>query len=218
MNQILNYVSSNVVEKKSNGLFLKIIFLASLIILSFSLIFLFLYVYTLNFKDKATTGIAETFSLSRMYENNSNYAVSSVSTESKVEDNSSPFIIGIIKINKLKLDYPIISDVSDDLLKVAPCRFAGPMPNEVGNLCIAGHNYIDNTFFARISSLQIDDVISIYGFYGDCVDYSVFDKYEVDSSDFSCTSQDTNSMRIITLMTCNSLKGTRIIIQAREKI
>ena len=36
---------------------------------------------------------------------------------------------------------------SDDLLDVSVCRFAGPMPNEIGNLCIAGHNYVNNNFF-----------------------------------------------------------------------
>ena len=40
----------------------------------------------------------------------------------------------ILKIDKIKLDYPILSEVSEDLLKIAPCRFAGPLPNNVGNL------------------------------------------------------------------------------------
>ena len=126
-------------------------------------------------------------------------------------------VIGIIKIDSLKIDYPILSEVSDELLEIAPCRFAGPLPNEVGNLCIAGHNYIDNTFFAKISNLEQNDEILIYDLSGNCVRYIVSDKFEVDSSDLSCTSQDTQGKRFITLMTCNSLKGTRIIVRAIEE-
>ena len=64
-----------------------------------------------------------------------------------------PFVIGIIKINKIDLNYPILSQTNDDLLKLSVCRFAGPMPNEVGNLCIVGHNYIDTRFFSRLNEL-----------------------------------------------------------------
>ena len=65
-----------------------------------------------------------------------------------------PFVIGIIKIDKIDLNYPILSQTNDDLLKVSVCRFAGPMPNEVGNLCIVGHNYIDTRFFSRLDELS----------------------------------------------------------------
>ena len=126
------------------------------------------------------------------------------------------FVIGILKIDKIKLDYPILSEVSEDLLKIAPCRFAGPLPNSVGNLCIAGHNYLDNTFFARISSLKIGDEFAVYGLDGKALDYKIFDKKEVESTDLSCTSQETNGKKIVTLMTCNSIKQTRIILQAEN--
>ena len=41
-------------------------------------------------------------------------------------------------------------------------------------------------------------------------------KEEIESSDFSCTSQETSGTKMITLMTCNSVKQTRIIVQASE--
>ena len=137
-------------------------------------------------------------------------------TESVPEEKKN-FVIGILKIDKIKLDYPILSEVSEDLLKIAPCRFAGPLPNSVGNLCIAGHNYLDNTFFARISSLKIGDEFTVYGLDGKALDYKIFDKKEVESTDLSCTSQETNGKKIVTLMTCNSIKQTRIIVQAEKK-
>lgn len=193
-------------------LFLKIILYISIIgVIVFSLLFV-LYVYSITQINRTSQSIADSFSVSYLYSNNPSY-----STNMSNDDNSSNnFVIGIIKIDKLKLDYPILSNESEDLLKVAPCRFAGPLPNEIGNLCIAGHNYIDNTFFARISSLQIGDEIKIYGIDGKLMKYSVFNKTEVESSDLSCTNQETNGKRMVTLMTCNSIKQTRIIVQALE--
>ena len=46
--------------------------------------------------------------------------------------------------------------------------------------------------------------------------YKIFDKKEVESTDLSCTSQETNGKKIVTLMTCNSIKQTRIILQAEN--
>lgn len=194
-------------------LFFRIILYISLIgITVFSLLFV-LYIYDITQINKTSKNLANSFSISYLYSNTPSYYTNSVESS----DLSNPFVIGIIKIDKIKLDYPILSEVSDDLLKIAPCRFAGPLPNEIGNLCIAGHNYIDNTFFAKISSLQIGDEINIYGIDGSLVKYIVFNKTEIESSDFSCTSQNTSNKKIVTLMTCNSIKQTRIIVQAIEQ-
>ncbi len=214
MNQILGFIdTSNNNLYKKNKKSLTILFITSVLFLIFFLALIFFRIYFLNFKDKNAKTLAESFSISRMYLSNENYTANFENTVSQ----SSPFVIGIIKIDSLKIDYPILSDVSDELLEIAPCRFAGPLPNEVGNLCIAGHNYIDNTFFAKISNLEQNDEILIYDLSGNCVRYIVSDKFEVDSSDLSCTSQDTQGKRFITLMTCNSLKGTRIIVRAIEE-
>lgn len=195
-------------------LFFKILLFVALFgLVIFSVLF-GLYIYNVSQKDKLSKNLAKSFSLSYLYSDSSLYSTSLDNLQ--VDDETEPFVIGIIKIDKLKLDYPILSSVSDELLEVAPCRFAGPFPNEIGNLCIAGHNYIDNTFFARISTLENGDKIDIYGINGDLKTYSVYDKREIDSSDFSCTSQETNGKRIVTLMTCNSIKHTRIIVQAQE--
>ena len=47
--------------------------------------------------------------------------------------------------------------------------------------------------------------------------HTIFDKKEVESTDLSCTSQETDGKKIVTLMTCNSVKQTRIIVQAENK-
>lgn len=200
-----------------NFLFFKIMLILAITgLVIFSVLFV-LYIYNVSQKDKVSENLAKSFSISYLYSNNSSYSTSLSDNTDNYSNTSNPFVIGIIKIDKLKLDYPILSEVSVELLEIAPCRFAGPLPNEVGNLCIAGHNYIDNTFFARISSLELNDEISIYGINGDLVKYYVSNKKEVDGSDLSCTSQETSGKRMITLMTCNSIKQTRIIVTAIEE-
>ena len=162
--------------------------------------------------------MANQFTLSSLYSNSTDYTTN-LNQSNTVEDTgeADPFVIGVIKIDKIKIDYPILSSTSDELLTVAPCRFAGPMPNEVGNLCIAGHNYIDNTFFAKITNLEKDDEISIFDLNGQMVNYYVTEKFEIENNDFSCTTQETNGEKWLTLMTCNSVKGTRIIVRAIAK-
>ena len=164
-----------------------------------------------NFAKQAES-LAKQFTLTSLYADEKNYSTN-ISNIAK-DKNEEPFIIGVIKIDKIKIDYPILSSTTDELLKIAPCRFAGPMPNEIGNLCIAGHNYIDNTFFAKITKLEKDDEIFIYDLNGNVNSYYVTDRYEIENTDFSCTTQETNGEKWITLMTCNSLKCTRIIVRA----
>ena len=113
-------------------------------------------------------------------------------------------IIGIIKIDKLKLTYPILSETTDELLKIAPCKFSGPNLNETGNLCIAGHNYDDSRFFSNLSKLNQGDEIQIFNSNGKMLPYVVFDKYETSNTDISCTLPTANNLKEITLITCNN--------------
>ena len=225
MNQILkpdiesaddNYVSS-VTNSKKFTLYKFIFFMC----LSCTIIFSYFFVkFLINIKtkEKHAESLANQFTLSSLYSNSTDYTTNLSQTNTLEDtDNIDPFVIGVIKIDKIKIDYPILSSTSDELLTVAPCRFAGPMPNEVGNLCIAGHNYIDNTFFAKITNLEKDDEISIFDLNGQMVNYYVTEKFEIENNDFSCTTQETNGEKWLTLMTCNSIKGTRIIVRAIAK-
>ena len=90
------------------------------------------------------------------------------------------------------------------------------MPNEIGNLCIAGHNYVDYKFFSRLNELNINDEITIFDVNGNFQNYSVYKKYEILPNDISCTSQETNNLRIVTLITCNNVNGKRLVQQDKE--
>lgn len=225
MNQILksdiesaddNYVSS-VTNSKKFTLYKFIFFMCLSCTIVFSYFFV-KFLINIKTKEKHAESLANQFTLSSLYSNSTDYTTN-LNQSNTVEDTgeADPFVIGVIKIDKIKIDYPILSSTSDELLTVAPCRFAGPMPNEVGNLCIAGHNYIDNTFFAKITNLDKDDEISIFDLNGQIVNYYVTEKFEIENNDFSCTTQETNGEKWLTLMTCNSVKGTRIIVRAIAK-
>ncbi len=223
MNQILennlniNY-QKNYNSSKSNNISkkFKIIFLVSIILIIFLIIFYFLLKYNTNKKEKLSKSLASNFSIQNLYNMNNNY--SAVRTSIVYENNSSnPFVIGLLKIDKINLIYPILSTVSDELLEISPCRFYGPMPNEIGNLCIAGHNYRNQKHFGKLSSLDTGDIIQIYDLNSNKIDYIIYEKLEVPANDTSCMNQNTNGTREITLITCNTIKGTRIVIKAKEK-
>jgi len=85
-----------------------------------------------------------------------------------------------------------------------------------GNLCIAGHNYVDNKLFSKINTLEIDDIVKIYDLSGNCVEYSVFDIIEVPSNDTSCTIQNNDGNKYVTLITCNNVNGLRLIVKCKN--
>ena len=122
--------------------------------------------------------------------------------------------VGSISIPSINVNYPILSETTDALLKVSVCKFWGCDPNEVGNLCIAGHNYRNKKFFSKAINLVVGDTIEITDLNEQTLQYSVYDKYTVDPNDVSCTSQLTNGKKIITLITCTNDSQQRVVIKA----
>lgn len=125
------------------------------------------------------------------------------------------YTIGVINIPSINVNYPILSTYTDELLKIAPCKFHGPNPNEVGNLCIAGHNYKNSKFFSKVPNLQLGDTIEITDLSGRMLTYTVYDKFIVNPDELECTSQLTDGKKEITLITCTNDNKQRHIIKAR---
>lgn len=136
--------------------------------------------------------------------------------KSVASDGTEYFTIGVINIPSINVNYPILSTYSDALLKISPCKFWGPNPNEVGNLCIAGHNYKNSKFFSKVPNMELGDTIEITDLGGNTVVYAIYDKYIVNPYELECTSQMTNGKREITLITCTNDNKQRHIIKARE--
>ena len=127
-------------------------------------------------------------------------------------------IAGIVKIPKINVEYPIISEWSDKLLKVSVCKFWGPNPNEVGNFCIVGHNYKNSKFFSKVPKLSIGDIVEIIDLTGRTIQYKAYDIYTVDPSDTRCTSQLTQGKKEITLITCTNDSKQRVVVKCTEVI
>lgn len=126
------------------------------------------------------------------------------------------YTLGIINIPKIEVNYPILSKYSDELLKIAPCKFWGPEINKVGNFCIVGHNYRNSKFFSKVPKLENGDIIEIIDLTGATVRYEVYDKYQITDTDVQCTSQLTEGRKDITLITCTDDSKNRIVVKATE--
>lgn len=147
-----------------------------------------------------------------------------ISEEQKVKakDGTEYYTIGQINIPSINCQYPILASSTenfDTLLKIAPVKFHGANPNEIGNFCIVGHNYRNSQFFSKVPKLVNGDIIEITDTFGKMIQYEVYDKYTVVDTDTSCTTQQTDGRREITLITCtNASDENRVIVKAREKI
>lgn len=122
--------------------------------------------------------------------------------------------IGKIKIPKLEIEKYILAETTEKSLKVAVTKTCGPKANEIGNLCISGHNYMQT--FGRLKELEVGDKIIITDTYSREITYEVYKIYKVNPTDTSCLSQETNGEREVTLITCTLGAIKRNIIKAIE--
>lgn len=121
----------------------------------------------------------------------------------------------ILSIPKIGIEYPVLSETNDELLKISLNKFWGGEPNSVGNYCIVGHNYRSGRMFGKLSSIYNGDKVYLKDLSGETVEYEVYDRFIVYPDDVSCTSQRTNGLREMTLITCTNQGKQRLIIKCR---
>lgn len=121
-----------------------------------------------------------------------------------------------LNIPTLGINYPVLSETSEELLKVSLNKFWGPSPNEVGNYCIVGHNYTNKKMFGKLSEIKNGDMVELTDENGKKIQYAVYNKYVVEPDDLACTSQLTNGQREVTLITCTNHGKQRLVVKARE--
>ena len=124
--------------------------------------------------------------------------------------------VSVLNIPKLGINYPVLSESTDELLKISLCKFWGPQANEVGNYCIVGHNYKNETFFGRLDELENGDIIELKDLTGRIIKYEVYDQYIVEPDDVACTSQLTGGKKEVTLITCTNGGKQRRVIKTTE--
>ncbi len=126
--------------------------------------------------------------------------------------------LATVEIPKIDVEYAVLDHETEELLKISPCKFWGCDPNEVGNFCIVGHNYRNKKFFSKVLTLEKGDEVYLTDLKGRRLTYVVYDKYTVDPENVDCTSQLTNGMKEVTLITCTNDSSKRVIVKAREKV
>lgn len=125
-------------------------------------------------------------------------------------------VIGIIKIEKIDLTYPILNVNNEDSMKKSITRFYGDRLNEIGNITLAGHNNFDGSMFGKLKQLDIGDKIIITDLHNQSITYEIFKKYITDPNDISITNNSEDGIKEITLLTCTNGNRNRLIIKAKE--
>ena len=126
-------------------------------------------------------------------------------------------VIAKLEIPKIELETYVISEYSEKALGVSVTKFYGGNPNEVGNFCIAGHNYITKNMFHDIKKLSNKDEIILTDLEGNSIEYEVYLIETVEPTETKCLSQKTNGRVELTLITCTTDSSKRIIVKAVER-
>ena len=190
----------------------KIVFLFIIIIVAVSILFIKMNSNeTAVIQSKETENKEESLEVQQSLEQNETPNKETEEVEEVKAPKTAPFVaengqtyekIGTVAIPSLNIEYPILATLSDELLKVSVAKYWGGEPNEVGNLCILGHNYKNAKWFGKLSTIQKDAIIQITDLKGRTLDYKVYETAIVDPNDTSCTSQLTNGNIEVTLITC----------------
>ena len=125
-------------------------------------------------------------------------------------------VIGIIKIEKINLLYPILNVNNEDSMKKSITKFYGDKLNQEGNVTLAGHNNFDGTMFGKLKDLEIGDKITILDLNNHSITYEIFNKYVTDPNDVSIVNSTKEGIKEITLVTCTNGNKNRLIIKAKE--
>ena len=126
-------------------------------------------------------------------------------------------VVGIIKIPKINLEYPILETTSKETLNLSITKFWGNKINEIGNVTLAGHNNLNGTMFGKTKNLDIGDIIELTDIQNVTLKYKVFKKYVIDPNDITVILPEEEGTREVTLITCTNGNKNRLIIKARQE-
>ena len=123
-------------------------------------------------------------------------------------------VIAKLEIPKINLETYVISEYSNQALGVSVTKFYGSNPNEVGNFCIAGHNYVTKNMFHDLKKLDIGDTFTLIDSNLQEGMYKIYLVETVEPYETQCLSQKTDGRIEVTLITCTADSSKRIIVKA----
>ena len=131
-------------------------------------------------------------------------------------------VIGIIKIPKIGIEYPIL-DVNTlkpadtkEPMKYGIVKYWGGNVNDYGNLSVAGHSYYNGTMFGKTKKLEIGDIIELTDLNNQKITYKIYDKLVIDPNDVTILASKDKAIREVTLITCTNGNYNRLILKAKE--
>lgn len=131
-------------------------------------------------------------------------------------------VIGIVKIPKIKIEYPILDldtynpEETKEPMKYSIVKYWGGNVNDYGNLSIAGHNKYDGTMFGKTKNLQKGDIVELTDLNHNTIQYEIYDIFITDPNDVTILKTKDNTIREVTLITCTNGNKQRLIVKAKE--
>ena len=188
-----------------------------LLIVAIIVIGMIIYKYGSNqINEKESQEVVEAFSNIDFSENNEE-------SEQQSQLNYKGYnVIGIVKIPKINIEYPIIEigDIDPESakkpMKLSIIKYWGENVNDYGNLSIAGHNNKDGTMFEKTKKLEIGDIVELTDLKGQTIQYSIYDIFVTDPNDVSILLPKDEQIREVTLITCTNGNRQRLILKAQE--
>lgn len=183
----------------------------------FSIIYL-LFITTENWITENKIGQDEVYPSIETVSKEQKEPIQNTISDCWYEEENGIKVIAKLEIPKINLKTNILENCDNNNLYVSVCKFWGVNPNEIGNFCVAGHNYFKRkNMFYNLKKLKVGDKIYIEDTSRQKIEYEVYKIIKVNPKDTKCLEPETNEKREITLITCTQDSKNRIIVKAREK-
>ena len=117
-------------------------------------------------------------------------------------------VLGILKIPKLELELPVLSECTDGLLNVSVCRYMGEAEDRPERLIVAGHSY--KSHFGNLPKLAAGDEVCFTSLTGIEYKYSVTGTEVIAGDGHSALEAGEWD---ITLFTCNFDGSKRVCVR-----
>ena len=206
-------------KKNSNSIEIKIYksIFCVLLIAAIVLLGLVIYKYGSNqINEKESHEAVEAFS-------NIDFSKNEGESEHQIQlDYKGYKIVGIVKIPKIGIEYPILEignidpENAKEPMKLSIIKYWGENVNEYGNLSIAGHNNKDGTMFGKTKKLENGDIVELTDLTGKMIQYSIYDIFKTNPNDVSVLLPKDELVREVTLITCTNGNKERLILKAKE--
>jgi len=147
-----------------------------------------------------------------------------VGTQEKDIEMNGYKVIGIVKIPKIEIEYPILDidtynpEETKEPMKFSIVKYWGDNVNDYGNLTIAGHNNYDGTMFGKTKKLEKGDIVELTDLNNQTIQYEIYDIFVTDPNDVTILQTKDKNVREVTLITCTNGNKQRLILKAKEVI